>query len=198
MTISHVGSDTRRPLTTAGTSVNTLFLDRWSPRAFEKGGVSLEQLRTLFEAARWAPSCFNDQPWEFKVAHTDDALVRFRPILVDANRAWTDQVPVLAVLFARLHFTQNQKPNAWAQFDCGSAWTSIALHAQQMGLAAHAMAGFHEEVAYKVCGVSPETHKALCVIAIGQPAHRQALSPEALEREKPNARKPLSDVVQFS
>src|SRR5437870_4918347 len=91
--------------------IDPMFIERWSPRAFDAKPVSDKILASLFEAARWSPSCFNEQPWLFLYANTEEDLQYFRPLLVDQNRAWADKVPVLVFAFAKRNFAYNGKPN---------------------------------------------------------------------------------------
>ena len=119
---------------------------RWSPRAFEEDrAVEREKLLTLLEAARWAPSCFNDQPRHFLVFDGSDpeALEKARACLASGN-AWALKAPVLLLSVARESFEQNGKPNRWGQHDTGLATENLLLEAVEMGLAAHAMGGYDE------------------------------------------------------
>ncbi len=181
--------------------VDSQFLQRWSGRVFSSAPLSEEQIKSLFEAARWAPSCFNEQPWLFVYASNGQDLSRLRPLLVEKNRLWTDRVPLLVVVLARRHFAHNGKPNRHAAFDAGASWMSLALQAHKMGLMAHAMAGFDERNTYKVLNVSPERYEAMAMVAIGKYGNPTTLPAELLAAEKPSARKdgarvavPLSDL----
>ncbi|NNM88946.1 MAG: hypothetical protein HKL95_10560 [Phycisphaerae bacterium] len=109
--------------------------------------------QTVLEAARWAPSSFNEQPWLFVFAQSAADLTKFRPLLMDQNRLWADQAPVLVLIFVRRHFPHNGKPNRHYMFDTGAAWMSLALQARKLGLYAHAMSAFHQEQAYETLGV---------------------------------------------
>lgn len=149
------------------TSVDSQFVDRWSPRAYLSKPVSDADLRTLVEAARFAPSCFNDQPWLFKIARSESAVRRYRDGLVPANQEWARSAPVLIYLFGRKGFRRNGNPNAWSSFDCGSAWMSLALQARKLGLYAHAMAGFDAEKALELCGVSGSDYQPWAAITVG-------------------------------
>jgi nitroreductase len=153
-------------------------------------------LRTLFEAARWAPSCYNEQPWTFLYADREPDLARFKSILVEANQVWNEPVPVVSFLVTRLHFARNGKPNPWAELDAGSAWVSLALQAKEIGLAAHAMAGFDQDAAYRELGVPRETHKVCCAIAVGHPGDPESLPEKYREKEAPSPRKPLTEVAR--
>jgi nitroreductase len=174
--------------------VAPMFLDRWSPRAFKPDPLSPREVATLFEAARWAPSGGNSQPWLFLYADTPEELPRFQALLVDANRLWADRAPLLAILFARRK--NRGEENRWAPFDAGAAWMALALQARQMGLHAHAMAGFHEDQAYQALGLDPAEWKAMVAIAVGRHGDPAQLPDNLRARETPSDRKPLSEVAQ--
>lgn len=175
--------------------VGRLFVERWSRRAIADRPLSEADRRTLFEAARWAPSCFNDQPWLFVYAVDESDRERFASLLGETNRTWASKAPLLVFLAARRAFARNGKPNAWADFDAGASWMALALQAHAMGLFAHAMAGFDEERSYDVLGIDRATHRVICAIAIGWPGDAEDL-PEALrDREAPSDRKPLAEVA---
>ena len=130
--------------------VDPMFPGRWSPRALDPEPLPEEAVASLFEAARWAPSCFNEQPWLFVYGTGEEKLATFLEILREGNRTWAKNAPVLAILFARKTFARNEKPNRWAGLDCGAAWMSLALQARTMGLYAHGMAGFYATIARAV------------------------------------------------
>jgi len=176
-------------------AVDELFVNRWSPRAFAEDSVDPAHLVSLFEAARWAPSCFNEQPWLFLYAADDDDLPRFRALLSPKNRAWAGRAPVLAFLFARLA-DRDGDPNRWAEFDAGAAWMSLALQAARLGLSTHAMASFTEGDTYPALGVSPDEYRAMAAIAIGHQADPSELPPALREREVPSGRVPLRAIVR--
>ena len=175
--------------------VNPIFPDRWSPRAFDPEPVPDADLRSLFEAARWAPSCYNEQPWIFLHSTTEAERLKYLSILVAKNREWAKNAPVLAFLFARRSFSMNGKPNRWAAFDCGAAWMSLALQARMLGLYAHGMAGYSPERAYSILGVSEEENEVICAIAIGKYGNRADLPEDLRAMEQPNDRKPLTEVA---
>ena len=150
--------------------INELMRRRWSPRAFEDGRpVERETVLTLLEAARWAPSCFNDQPRHFLVFDGSDAeaLERARACLSPGN-AWALKAPVLMLSVARETFEQNGKPNRWAQHDTGLATENLLLQAVELGLAAHPMAGYDADRARTEFGI-PDGFTAIAMIAIGYP-----------------------------
>jgi nitroreductase len=175
--------------------VNPIFLDRWSPRAFDPTPLPEEDIATLFEAARWAPSCFNEQPWLFIYGTSEEERGIFLEILVERNRLWAHNAPVLAILFASRTFTHGGRPNRWAGLDCGAAWASLAFQARMMGLYAHGMAGFSQEKAYELLNVPEGEYEAMCAIAIGAYGDRDSLPTEMKEMEQPNERKPLAEVA---
>jgi nitroreductase len=151
-------------------SINELMRRRWSPRAFEEGRpVEHEKILSLLEAARWAPSCFNDQPRYFLVFDGSDApaMERARACLTSGN-AWALKAPMLVLSVARETFEQNGKPNRWAQHDTGLATENLLLQAVEMGLAAHPMAGYDADRARSEFGI-PEGYTPIAMIAIGYP-----------------------------
>ncbi|MEK6285342.1 MAG: nitroreductase family protein [Acidobacteriota bacterium] len=150
--------------------INELMPRRWSPRAFEEGRpVEREKVLTMLEAARWAPSCFNDQPRRFLVFDGSDldALAKARDCLTEGN-AWARKAPVLMLSVARETFEQSGKPNRWAQHDTGLATENLLLEAVELGLAAHPMAGYDADRARSEFGIA-EGFTPIAMIAIGYP-----------------------------
>ena len=171
---------------TASFPVEKLILDRWSPRAFSSEPVPEEALMTLVEAARWSPSCFIEQPWLFVLAASAEERAKMLTILAEGNRAWAKNAPVLAILFAKRRFSEENQPNRWAGFDCGAAWMSLTFQARLLGLHTHAMGGFDVKLAYETLNVPEADYEAVCAIAIGRYGDPAGL-PEAIRsREKPN------------
>lgn len=150
----------------------------------------------LFEAARWAPSANNEQPWLFLYAGDEPSLARFRPLFVDSNRVWCDRAPVLAFILARRHSAFDGKENRWAQFDTGSAWMSLALQARLLGLYAHAMAGIHREQVYEALNIPRDRYEVMAGLALGYYGDPATLPRALREREYPNERKPLAEVAR--
>jgi nitroreductase len=143
---------------------------RWSPRVFEKGrAIEREKILTLLEAARWAPSCFNEQPWRYLVfdGSDADAMESARACLVAGN-AWALEAPMLIISVARDNFSYNEKPNRTAQHDVGLASENLVLQAVELGLVAHQMAGFDLERSREEFRV-PEGFTLLAMIAVGYP-----------------------------
>lgn len=174
--------------------LDPLYLERWSPHAFSAQPVEPDKLDALFEAARWAPSCFNEQPWRFIYARTAQNVARFAEVLSPANRAWAVLAPVLVFVVASKNFTSNDKPNRWASFDAGAAWMSLALQATKLGLYAHAMGGFDVQKAGEVLGVDLVCYDVLAAIAIGYYGRLDQLSVELQVRETPSARNPINTI----
>ncbi len=150
--------------------INELMRRRWSPRVFEEGrAVEKEKLVTMLETARWAPSCFNDQPRNFLVFDITDqaALERARECLSPGN-AWARKAPVLMISVARESFEHDGKPNRWGQHDTGIATENLLLEAVELGLAAHPMGGFDADRTRVEFGI-PEGFTPMAIIAIGYP-----------------------------
>ncbi len=175
---------------------NELFTERWSPRAFEESPLEQAEIDALFEAARWSPSCYNDQPWYFVYATEGEPLKRLQSVLVDSNQVWAKKAPMLVMVFARRNFAHNQKENKWSEFDVGASTMALIFQAHFMGLSCHPMAGFSPEKAYEVCGVDPKTHKAMCALVVGKQGDRKTLPSDIQEREFPNDRHPTGEFVQ--
>lgn len=172
--------------------VDPMFRDRWSPRAFSDEPVNPSQLRTLFEAARWAPSSGNEQPWLFVYGSREEDRARLLGGLMPMNQSWAARAPVLVYLFAR-RTRRDGKPYPHASFDAGAAWMSFALQAHLEGLAAHAMGGIEVEKVYQVTGVDPEEYQALVGIAVGHPGEASTLPAPLAEREVPSPRRPQDE-----
>jgi nitroreductase len=177
--------------------VHQLITDRWSPRAFADKPVSPDVLRSLFEAARWAPSSSNEQPWAYIVATRDDHenFANMLSVLVEFNAAWAKGAPVLALAVAELNFAKNSAPNRNAQYDTGAATALLSVEATARGLAVHQMAGFDPAKAREVFDI-PAGWEAIAAIAIGHPGDPNSLPQPLKDRElAPRTRKPLSEFV---
>lgn len=175
--------------------VDPMFLDRWSPRSFLTDQIPENELSSLFEAARWAPSCNNEQPWLFIYATSREDREKFISALVEQNRTWAGKAPVLAFVISRKYFSKSGKLNRHANFDTGAAWLSLALQASKSDLYAHAMAGFNREKAYEILDIPEDKYDIIAAIAIGKKGDSSALPDNLAARESPNTRKPLSEVA---
>jgi nitroreductase len=170
--------------------------ERWSPRAFDPRPVDAAALRSLFEAARWAASCFNEQPWAYVVVGREDA--RFEEALAclaERNRLWARNAGALVFACARQRFERNDTQNRWASYDLGQATAHLALQAQSMGIAVHQMGGFSVERVREAFGV-PEGAEPIAAIAIGYPGRLEDLDESFREKESaPGERKPQEEFV---
>ena len=177
--------------------VNDLVRNRWSPRAFSQKAIAAEDLRSLFEAARWAPSSNNEQPWAFIVATRDndeDFSKALQP-LVEFNANWAQKAFVLGYAVSELKFAKNNAPNRNAQYDTGAAMALLCVEATARGLVVHQMAGFDPDTAREVFDI-PEGWEAIAAFAIGYPGDPASLPQPYRDRESaPRVRKPIRDFV---
>jgi nitroreductase len=177
--------------------IHELIARRWSPRAFADRPVNAATLRQLFEAARWAASSYNAQPWLYIVATREqpEEFQKMLGCLVEFNQAWAKAAPVLAISIAQLKFQHDGTPNLHAAHDVGAAGALLSLQATALGLAVHQMAGFDAERARKTYGI-PADYQPIAAIAIGWPGDPASLPDKLRERETaPRARKPVSEFV---
>ncbi len=177
--------------------VHELIRERWSPRAFADKPVPQDVLRSIFEAARWAPSSNNEQPWAYLVATCDDNenFEKMLSVLVEFNANWAKGAPVLAIAVAELAFAKNNAPNRNAQYDTGAASALLSVEATAQGLAVHQMAGFDPAKARLVFGI-PAGWEAIAALAIGYPGDPASLPQPLKDREMaPRTRKPIAEFV---
>src|SRR5437899_531761 len=175
--------------------IEPLFVRRWSPRSMSGEPLSEADLMRLFEAARWAPSTYNEQEWRFLYARRDTPYWQiFFDLLMEGNQAWCRQAAVLGVVLARKTFTRNGKPNPVYLFDTGSAWENLALQATVMGLVAHGMAGFDFEKARTALSV-PGEYAVAAMFALGRPGNPDALPPDYRKLEVPSSRRPVKESI---
>jgi nitroreductase len=180
-----------------GFPVHDLIRDRWSPRAFATKPVEPAALASLFEAARWAPSSSNEQPWAYLVATKEDGenYAKTLSVLVEFNASWAKDAPVLVLAVAGLKFHANGTPNRNAFYDTGAATALLSVEATDRGLAVHQMAGFDPAKAKQVFEI-PEDWEPIAAIAIGYPGDPESLTQKLRDREvAPRTRKPLSEFV---
>ncbi len=163
-----------------------LIANRWSPRAFNANKpVSHSQIIALLEAARWAPSCFGDQPWRFIVWNKqadEKAWQQAYDCLADSNKTWVKNAPVLILVCADSLFNHNQAPNRWAQYDTGAAAENLCLQASSMGLMAHQMGGFSADKARELFAI-PEQFIPMAMLAAGYEGDANDLPDELKARE---------------
>jgi nitroreductase len=176
--------------------VHDLIRHRWSPRAFSDKPVEPAVLASLFEAARWAPSSNNEQPWAYLVATKDNPedFEKMLSVLVEFNAGWAKSAPVLVLAASRLNFP-NGNPNRNAFYDTGAASVLLSLEATERGLFVHQMAGFDPAKAKHVFEI-PAGCEAIAAMAIGYPGDHKTLSQKLQDREvAPRTRKPLTEFV---
>ena len=177
--------------------IHDLFVRRWSTRAFDAAKpVSREQLISLLEAGRWAPSCNGDEPWRYLIwdrARDPGGFDKAFDCLSENNRKWVKNVPLLLLSCAGSNFAATGKPNRWTQHDTGAASVSMALQAVALGLAYHQMGGFDAEKARAAFGI-PADYTPMAMIAVGYQAAPEVLDEETKKKELvPRARKPLGE-----
>jgi nitroreductase len=178
--------------------INETIANRWSGRAFDATkAVSKEQILSLCEAARWAPSCFGDQPWRFMVWDKNsnvDAWQKAFDCLVPGNQEWVKNAPVLLLVCADTLFGHNQKPNRWAQYDTGAAAENLCLQAADLGLMTHQMGGFNLDATREAFAI-PEQFTLMAMVAIGYSGDANQLSDDLKARELTvRKRKQLADL----
>lgn len=176
-------------------NINPIFVNRWSPRSMTGEEISHDDLMGLFEAARWAPSSYNNQPWRFIYAKRNtENWDKIYSLMVEGNKIWAKNASVLVVVVSRKDFEYNEKPARTYQFDAGSAWENLALEATSRGLATHAMQGFDYDKA-KVDLEVPENFDVMAMIAIGKRGQKESLPSNLQKNEYPTDRKPLQEIV---
>ncbi len=185
------GSEIRR----ADHPIDKIFVDRWSPRAMSGESIPESELMVLFEAARWAPSSYNNQPWRILYARRDsEHWPLFLSLLVEGNRVWADKAAALLVFISKTTFDHSGKPARTHSYDTGAAWENLALQAMLRGYVAHGMQGFDYERARTELQV-PDEYQVEAMAAVGKPGPKESL-PERLQAiETPNDRRPLAHTV---
>lgn len=179
-------------------AIDTTIASRWSGRAYDAAKpVTQEQVIALLEAARWAPSCFGDEPWRFIVwnkASNPQAWQQAFDCLVPGNQDWVVNAPILVLVCADTLFGYNQQPNRFAQYDTGAAAENLCLQAASMGMMAHQMGGFDASLAREKFNI-PAQYTVMAMISVGYAADIATLSGDTLARETaPRSRKPLSEL----
>lgn len=176
--------------------INSLFIDRWSPRSMTGEDIDDVDLMSLFEAARWAPSSYNNQPWRFIYAKRNniESWNKLFDLLYEGNKVWAKNAAALVVVISRKNFEYNEKPSITHQFDAGAAWENLALEASDRGIATHGMQGFDYQRARTDLEI-PESYDVMAMIAIGKRGPKENLPSKLQELEFPNDRKPLREIV---
>ena len=178
------------------TALDPLFLNRWSPRAFDGSVMAADDLRTILDAGRWAPSSFNYQPWRFLYATRDDAAnwARFLDLLIPFNAIWAKEASVLLFILSETTMGSPDKPSHSHSFDAGAAWSAIALQSTLMGYHAHGMVGIDMDQTRAELGV-PDGFRIEAAVAIGRMGDPASLPEKLQAREEPSNRKPLEEIA---
>ncbi len=186
-----ISENTRR----ADHNINSIFVNRWSPRSMTGEEIKDDDLMSLFEAARWAPSSFNNQPWKFIYSkRTDSEWSKFLDLLNEGNSIWAKDAGVLVVIISRKNFEYNEKPSITHQFDAGAAWENLALEASTRGIVAHGMQGFDYQKARESLNI-PDNFDVMAMIAIGKRGPIEKLPSKLQQVEHPNDRKSLKEII---
>ncbi len=174
--------------------INDIFLKRYSPRAMSGEKISKEELMTLFEAARWAPSSRNEQPWRFlyAVKGTPDFDLFFS-FLVESNQAWANNAGALIIGLSK-KIGGDEKPNPKHSLDTGAAYENLLLQSVGMGLVVHPVGGFHADMLLKELSI-PENFQPELMIIVGRPGKIEDLPEKYRERETPSQRKKLEEIA---
>jgi nitroreductase len=175
--------------------VDKIFLKRWSPRAMSGEKMTKNEFMTLIEAAKWAPSAYNGQPWRFIYAMREtpewDPIFR---LMSEFNQQWTKNASVLIVVVSNTKFEHNGQPSITHSFDTGAAWENLALQGSLLGYAIHGMSGFDYDKARKILNI-PEDYEVEAMIAVGKPGKKEDLPDGMREREIPSPRKNIKEII---
>ncbi|MDA1279828.1 MAG: nitroreductase family protein [Chloroflexi bacterium] len=177
-----------------GASIEPMFTERWSSKSFAEVPITADQIASLFEAAHWAPSAGNRQPWLFVYSTNGPDRERFNSVLNEDNSRWAPKAAMLVLVFARTVRDNGGKIRT-AQFDTGAAWMSLALQANRMGLNTRAMGGIDLDAAYDVAGVPRDTFESVCAIAVGTRGTDDNLESTLAGENLANNRKPVNEIA---
>jgi nitroreductase len=178
----------------ASANVEPMFIERWSSKAFADKPLSDDEIASLFEAARWAPSATNRQPWIFVYATDGQGRERFNALLSEGNARYAPKAAMMVLVFARTVDEEGNKIRT-AQFDTGAAWMSLALQANRMGLNTRAMGGIDLDAAYDVAGVPRDNFETICAIAVGTRGTDDDIHPRMVKQNLANDRKDASEIA---
>lgn len=185
------GSDKR----SADYPIDKLFLDRWSPRAMTGAPIPRADLLTLFEAARWAPSSYNNQPWRMLYALRDtEHWQTFFDLMVEGNQSWAKNAGALLLFLSKKTFDYNGKPSITHSFDAGAAWENLALQGSLKGYVVHGMQGFDYERARNALNV-PDDFQIEAMVAVGIPGSAEVLPEKLRSKEAPSDRRKLEETI---
>ena len=180
----------------ANHEINPIYTKRWSPRAFSSKKVEREKLDSVFEAARWAPSASNNQPWHYIFAESDEDKERFLSFILPGNTSWCVDAPILIAAVSKKTVDRSDKvqENKWHAFDTGTSWGFLALEAFRQGLVTHAMGGFKQEEAKGALQLTDD-YEVQAMIALGYQGETADLTEELQEREVVSDRKEIESFV---
>lgn len=179
--------------------VHPIFLQRWSPRAFDGSVMPEADLLSILEAGRWAPSAYNIQPWTFLYSRKgDESWGTFQSYLDEFNQTWAHAASALIFVLSDAIMPgegeRPDKPSPYHSFDTGAAWAQIALQASTMGYSAHAMAGIHFDRIRTGLSI-PERYKIEIAVAVGKRADASILAPDLQAQERPSDRRALREMA---
>lgn len=178
----------------AAYAIDEAYINRWSPRAFSTKEVEEEKLNAIFEAARWAPSAANWQPWNYIVARKEEDRATFLSFINENNVEWCKRAPVLVLAISKKTRNEEGDPNPWHAFDAGTAWGYLSLEAYRQGLITHGMGGFDKDKARELLEI-PAEYDINAVVAVGYHDPTTLLSERNQQREVPSDRKPIESFV---
>lgn len=178
--------------------IHDLIKKRWSPFAFSSKKIEQEKIMSLFEAMRWAPSCFNGQPWRVIYATQDDkeAFEKISSLLNEGN-AYAKKAYLLMVICSVKDFEYNGKPNKHHQYDTGAAIENLFLQAVSMGLIGHEMAGYDEEKSYEALGIPKDKVKSMAMMAVGYPGDEDMLDDKLKTRQQSGRERKTIEEIAF-
>lgn len=175
--------------------VHALFVNRWSSRAMSGEEVSDQELNTLFEAARWAPSSFNEQPWHFLYVKRNDPYWQdFMDVLVPFNQQWVKNAGAIVLVLSKQYFTKNGQANQTHSFDTGAAWMQMALQGHDMQLVVHGMSGFDYQKAREELRI-PECYTIEAMVAVGKKGTPDMLPEDLRSKEILSDRKKIEEFI---
>ncbi len=174
--------------------VESMFVDRWSPRSFASDPIPDEHIEAIFEAARWAPSWGNSQPWFFLWETDGRDRPAFESILIERNRNWAHRAPLVGLVLAS-PLDQQGEPLPTYRFDTGAATFAMMLQAHVLGYSTHIMGGIDRELAHELTGTDADSYAVIAGFVIGKRGEPSVLHPRLQERERPNSRKGLDQVA---
>ena len=189
-----MGETNFRNARVASDLLDRMFVERWSSKAFTDDRLSEQQIDVLFEAAHWAPSSSNRQPWLFVYATDGPDRVRFNSVLNEGNTLWATRASMLVLVFARVVDEEGSSIRT-AHFDTGAAWMSLALQANRMGLNTRAMGGIDLDAAYTAAGVPREEFQTICAIAVGVPGTLDDIDPDIAKGNIANDRNSINEIA---